>query len=83
MASPSAGWEVFGETYGTNVIVVNQRHLRRWMKNYIRYNHEDQTHLGLENDTCGRVVAVGSASSCAIISLPRLGGLHHCYTIAA
>ena len=67
-----------------HVIVVNQRHLRRLMKNYLRYYHEDRTHLGLEKDTpSGRVVEVASASSRAIISLPRLGGLHHRYTIAA
>ena len=66
-----------------HVIVVNQRHLRRLMKNYIRYYHEDRTHLGLEKDTpSGRVAAVAPASSRAIISLPRLGGLHHRYTIA-
>jgi hypothetical protein len=54
------------------------------MKNYIRYYHEDRTHLGLEKDTPnGRVAAVDRASSRAIISLPRLGGLHHRYTIAA
>ena len=34
-----------------HVIVVNQRHLRRLMKNYIRYYHEDRTHLGLGKDT--------------------------------
>ena len=67
-----------------HVIVVNQRHLRRLMKNYIRYYHEDRTHLGLEKDTPnGRVAAVDRGSSRAIISLPRLGGLHHRYTIAA
>jgi putative transposase len=67
-----------------HVIVVNQRHLRRLMKNYIRYFHEDRTHLGLEKDTpSGRAVAMASASGRAIISLPRLGGLHHRYTLAA
>jgi hypothetical protein len=75
---------VFAETYWTMSLLVNQRHLRRLMKNYIRYYHEDRTHLGLEKDTpSGRVVAVASGSDRAIISLPRLGGLHHRYTIAA
>ena len=54
------------------------------MKNYIRYYHEDRTHLGLGKDTpSGRVVAVASQGGCEIISLPRLGGLHHRYTLAA
>ncbi|HTG62666.1 MAG TPA: integrase core domain-containing protein, partial [Terriglobia bacterium] len=34
-----------------HVIVLNQRHLRRLMKNYLRYYHEDRTHLGLGKDT--------------------------------
>jgi transposase InsO family protein len=67
-----------------HVIVLNQRHLRRLVKNYIRYYHEDRTHLGLGKDTpSGRVVAFASPSSREIISLPRLGGLHHRYTRAA
>jgi transposase InsO family protein len=58
-----------------HVIVLNQRHLRRLMKSYIRYYHEDRTHLGLGKDTpSGRPVASASPSSNAIISLPRLGG---------
>ena len=28
-----------------HVIILNQRHLRRLMKNYLRYYHEDRTHL--------------------------------------
>jgi len=51
MASRSAGWEACVETYLDHVIVLNQRHLRRLMKNYIRYYHEDRTHLGLGKDT--------------------------------
>ena len=34
-----------------HVIVLNQRHLRRLMKDYLRYYHEDRTHLGLGRDT--------------------------------
>ena len=58
-----------------HVIVLNQRHLRRLMKNYLRYYHEDRTHLGLGKDTPeGRVVASASPSGSKIISMPRLGG---------
>jgi hypothetical protein len=54
------------------------------MKNYISYYHEDRTHLGLGKDTPeGRVVASASPSGSKIISMPRLGGLHHRYTVAA
>jgi putative transposase len=67
-----------------HVIVLNQRHLRRLLKDYVRYYHEVRTHLGLEKDTPrGRVAAAVVPSDNEIISLPRLGGLHHRYAVAA
>jgi hypothetical protein len=61
----------------------SERHLRRLVKKYLRYYHEDRTHLALEKDTpAGRVVATWLPSN-KIVSLPRLGGLHHRYAIAA
>ena len=67
-----------------HVIVVNQRHLRRLMKNYIRYYQEDRTHLGLGKDTPGgRVAASASPIGSKVISWPRLGGLHHRCAAAA
>jgi putative transposase len=66
------------------VIVLNERHLKRLMTEYIRYYHDDRTHLGLEKPTpAGRkTVRVASAGS-RVISMPRLGGLHHRYDLAA
>ena len=66
-----------------HVIVLNQRHLRRLLKEYIRYYHEDRTHLVLGKDTPGGRVAASTVSASKIISLPRLGGLHHHYMAAA
>ena len=61
-----------------HVIVLNQRHLRRLLKEYVRYYHEDRTHLGLGKDTHdGRIAASTVSSASKIISLPRLSGLHH------
>ena len=66
-----------------HVIVLNERHLRRLLKDYVRYYHEDRTHLGLEKDTPGgRVAASAPGSVHKVISLPRLGGLHHRYAVA-
>jgi len=66
------------------VIVLNERHLKRLMAEYVRYYHEDRTHLGLAKDTpAGRPTAIGSGAESKIHSLPRLGGLHHRYTVAA
>ena len=39
-----------------HVIVLNERHLKRLMNEYISYYHEDRTHLALEKETpAGRV----------------------------
>jgi putative transposase len=44
-----------------HVIVVNVRHLKRLMSDYIHYYHEDRTHLGLDKQTpAGREVAKGT-----------------------
>ena len=41
-----------------NVIVLNRRHLKRLMTEYIRYYHDDRTHLGLRKNTpAGREAA--------------------------
>jgi transposase InsO family protein len=67
-----------------HVIVLNRKHLRRLLNDYVRYYHEDRTHLGLGKDTPGgRVPASVPSSGHKVISLPRLGGLHHRYTVAA
>lgn len=67
-----------------HVIVLNRRHLRRLLKEYVRYYHEDRTHLGLGKDTPGgRVPSSAPSNRHKVISFPRLGGLHHRYTVAA
>jgi putative transposase len=66
------------------VIVLNQRRLRRLLKEYVRYYHEDPTHLGLGKDTPARRIAASvPPRGSKIISLPRLGGVHHRYMVAA
>ncbi len=67
-----------------HVIVLNERHLKRLMTEYVRYYHDDRTHLGLVKQTPAcREVAKGTAISAKVISIPRLGGLHHRYDLAA
>jgi putative transposase len=64
-------------------VALNERHLQRLLSEYLRYYHEDRTHLGLAKDTpCHRKTAVWSRS-CRVASKPRLGGLHHRYDLAA
>ena len=67
-----------------HVIVVNKRHLKRLMDEYVRYYHEDRTHLGLTKGTpAGREAATTTDQRCGVVSTPRLGGLHHRYDLAA
>lgn len=67
-----------------HLIVFNERHLKRLMTEYIRYYHDDRTHLGLRKQTpAGRNAAMNTPMSTKIISMPRLGGLHHRYNLAA
>jgi len=67
-----------------HVIVLNERHLKRLMGEYLRYYHEDRTDLGLAKDTpASRPIAIHPRSGSRIQSLPRLGGLHHRYAVAA
>lgn len=67
-----------------HVIVLNERHLKLLLREYIRYYHEDRTHLELAKDTPqGRPSRPDSADRSRIHSFTRLGGLHHRYAFAA
>jgi len=58
-----------------------ERHPKRRLSEYIRYYHEDRTHLGLGKGTPnGRTRSIGSGR---VLSHMRLGGLHHRYDRAA
>jgi transposase InsO family protein len=61
-----------------HVIILNERHLRRILSSYLDYYHGSRTHLSLGNDTPdGRPVQ--SAGPGTVVSLPKVGGLHHRY----
>jgi transposase InsO family protein len=67
-----------------HVIVLNERHCKRLMAEYVRYYHDDRTHLGLDKQTpAGRERAKDTSTSCKVISIPRVSGLHHRYKLAA
>jgi transposase InsO family protein len=64
-----------------HIIPIDERHLKRLLSEYIRYHHEDRTHLGLGKGTPnGRSRAMPSGR---VLSHERLGGLHHRYDRAA
>jgi transposase InsO family protein len=67
-----------------HVIALNEKHLKRLVSEYVRYYHEDRTHLRLAKQTpAGRKAETRVTSDRRIISMPRLGGLHHRYHLAA
>jgi len=67
-----------------HVIVLNERHLKRLMSEYVRYYHDDRTHLALEKGTPnGREAEKSSEAGGRVVVMPRLGGLHHRYDLAA
>ena len=64
-----------------HIIALDERHLKRLLSEYVRYYHEDRTHLGLGKGTPG--CRTRSVTPGRILSLSRLGGLHHRYDLAA
>ncbi len=67
-----------------HVIALNEQHLKRLMSECVRYYHEDRTHLSLAKETpYYRPRATKTGTTCKVISMPKLGGLHHRYDLAA
>jgi transposase InsO family protein len=64
-----------------HLIALNETHLKRLLTDYVRYYHEDRTHLGLRKQT--PTDRTRSLDSGRIIARARLGGLHHRYDRAA
>src|SRR5712671_6228868 len=63
-----------------HVLPLNEHHLRRLLRDYVRYYHLDRTHDGLEKDTPDRrSIETNPSNGAMVISLPRVGGLHHRY----
>ncbi|UCF67678.1 MAG: hypothetical protein JSV80_18300, partial [Acidobacteriota bacterium] len=62
------------------VIVLNEQHLRRLLRGYLRDHHQDRCHLSLSKD-CPSPRKTNLRPSCdaSIVALPRVGGLYHRY----
>jgi len=63
------------------IIAMNEHHLKRLLSEYVRYYHEDRTHLSLGKGTPAR--RTRSVAPGRVLSHERLGGLHHRYDRAA
>jgi transposase InsO family protein len=62
-----------------HVIVLNERHLRRVLRGYLRYYHGSRTHLALGKDA-PEPRNVEPPDMGRIVAFPQVGGLHHRYT---
>lgn len=64
-----------------HVIALNEQHLRRVIRDYVNYYHDDRIHDSLEKDTPNhRPVEHEPSEKAIVISMPRVGGLHHRYS---
>src|SRR6266481_534536 len=61
-----------------HVIVLNERHLRRRLRNYLGYYHASRTHLALRKDA-PEPRPIESPERGDIVAVPQVGGLHHRY----
>ena len=65
-----------------HVIVLNEAHLMRILKDYFAYYHETRPHLSLDrNAPMPREIEGPERGD--VISIPQVGGLHHRYARAA
>ena len=63
-----------------HIVALNESHLLRLLRDYVRYYHQDRIHDSLEKDTPeSRLIERKPKANATVISLPRLGGLHHRY----
>jgi putative transposase len=63
-----------------HVIIFNENHLRRLMKEYVDYYNKDRCHLSLNRDSpLGRQIHMKPTELAKVKSLPILNGLHHKY----
>ena len=62
-----------------HVIVLNERHLRRILREYIDYYHTCRTHLSLNKDPPETRIAEPRSLG-NVVAFPRIGGLHHRYS---
>ena len=62
-----------------HVVVLNETHLRRLLREYLIYYHGARTHLSLEKDA-PEPRPVERLDEGRIVETPMVGGLHHRYT---
>ena len=62
------------------MIILGERQLAQLLESYIAYYHDDRCHMALAKDAPEkRAIDNQGDSKCKVVSLPRVGGLHHRY----
>jgi hypothetical protein len=59
--------------------VIDERHLRGLLREYVDYYNEDRVHTCLRDSPHGRPVQIRPSEDARVVGLPRVGGLHHRY----
>jgi putative transposase len=62
-----------------HLIAINESQLRRVIRSYVDYYHEDRTHLGLEKDAPEERL-IETRGMGKVVAIPRVGELHHRYS---
>ena len=62
-----------------HVIVMNERHLHRLLREYVDYYNDERVHTQLRDSPMGRPTVCRPSPEARIVGLPRVGGLHHRY----
>ncbi len=62
-----------------HVVVLNEDHLRRPLRDYVDYYNSERVHTSIGDAPVGRPVESRPSADARVVSLPRVGGLHHRY----
>jgi transposase InsO family protein len=62
-----------------HVIVFNEDHLRRLLREYVSYYNAERVHTVIRDAPEGRAIEAQPSPGAKVVGLPRVGGLHHRY----
>jgi putative transposase len=62
-----------------HVIVFDEKHLRRLLRDYVAYYNAERVHTELRDSPEGRPTENRPSPDAQVIGLPRVGSLHHRY----
>ena len=62
------------------LVVMNDRHLRRLLREYVEYYNAERVHTSITDAPAGRASELRRSGTAKVIRLPRVGGLHGRYT---